>query len=134
MGCWRRSGAPERRLRLLPSRVGVYFVLAMGLFPRTGYLGVWGELTAALDGLGLAVPSAKALRDLRRRIGVAPLRRCLRCWPGRWASRARPGCMSGGYRTVSFDGCKSIKVPDTPREPGVAGQAERLHRGDRLSR
>ena len=52
----------ERRLRVLPSRVGLYFVLALGLFPQAGYLGVWAELTAALDGLGLAVPSAKALR------------------------------------------------------------------------
>jgi transposase IS4-like protein len=48
----------ERRLRVLPSRVGIYFVLALGLFPRAGYLGVWAELTAALEGLGLAVPSA----------------------------------------------------------------------------
>ena len=60
----------ERRLRLLPSRAGVYFLLAMCLFPRSGSLAVWGRLTAALDGLGLAVPSAKALRDLRRRIGA----------------------------------------------------------------
>jgi Insertion element 4 transposase N-terminal len=35
---------------------------------------VWAELTAALDGLGLAVPSPKALRDLRRRVGAAPLK------------------------------------------------------------
>src|SRR5262245_54582847 len=66
--------ARERRFRLLPSRTGVYFLLAMCLFPQLGYLGVWGRLTAALDGLGLSVPSAKALRDLRRRIGVAPAR------------------------------------------------------------
>jgi transposase IS4-like protein len=44
----------QRRLRRLPSRVGIYFVLALGLFPRAGYLGVWAKLTAALDGLGLA--------------------------------------------------------------------------------
>jgi hypothetical protein len=31
------TGARERRLRLLPSRVGVYFVMAMCLFPRPGY-------------------------------------------------------------------------------------------------
>jgi len=48
--------AAQRRLRLLPSRVGIYFVLALGLFPAAGYRGVWAELTAALDGLGLAVP------------------------------------------------------------------------------
>jgi Insertion element 4 transposase N-terminal len=28
------TGTEERRLRLLPSRVGVYFLLALGLFPR----------------------------------------------------------------------------------------------------
>ena len=54
----------ERRLRVLPSRVGLYFVLAMCLFPGTGYRGVWAKLTAALDGWELASPSAKALRDL----------------------------------------------------------------------
>ena len=63
---------PERRLRVLPSRVGIYFVLALGLFPGLGYGNVWGHLTAALGDSGLAVPSAKALRDLRRRIGAAP--------------------------------------------------------------
>lgn len=30
------AGARERRLRLLPSRVGACFVLAMCLFPRPG--------------------------------------------------------------------------------------------------
>jgi hypothetical protein len=35
-------------------------LLALGLFPGTGYLGVWAELTAALDGLGLAAPSTCA--------------------------------------------------------------------------
>jgi Insertion element 4 transposase N-terminal len=50
----------ERRLRALPSRAGIYFVLALGLFPRAGYLAVWAKLTAALDGLGLVVPSPRA--------------------------------------------------------------------------
>ena len=40
----------ERRLRLLPSRAGIYFVLAMCLFPGSGYAGVWAKLTAALQG------------------------------------------------------------------------------------
>ena len=39
----------ERRLRVLPSRVGIYFVLAMCLFPGTGYRGVWARLTAGLE-------------------------------------------------------------------------------------
>ncbi len=38
----------QRRLRELPSRVGVYFVLALGMFPRLGYARVWDKLTAGL--------------------------------------------------------------------------------------
>jgi hypothetical protein len=114
--------ARERRLRLLPSRAGVYFLLAMCLFPRAGYLAVWGRLTAALDGLGLAVPSAKALRDLRRRIGAAPVRALFEVLAGPLGQPGTPGVMAGGYRTVSFDGCKTVKVPDTPGNRGWLGK------------
>ena len=57
------TGARERRLRDLPSRAGIYFVLALGLFPGVGYGKVWQKLTAALDGLpGVPSPTVKALR------------------------------------------------------------------------
>jgi hypothetical protein len=36
----RAAGRKERRLRLLPARVVVYFVLAMALFTDCGYRGV----------------------------------------------------------------------------------------------
>lgn len=42
----------QRRLRDLPSRVGVYFLLAMCLFPEVGYRLVWDKLTAGLPGRG----------------------------------------------------------------------------------
>jgi hypothetical protein len=116
------NGAGERRLRLLPSRAGIYFVLAMCLFPGTGYLGVWAELTAALDGLGLAVPSPRALRDLRRRLGVAPLRALFEVLAGPVAWPRIPGVCFGRYRTVAFDGCKTIKVPDTARNRAWLGK------------
>ena len=103
----------EKRVRLLPSRTGIYFLLAMCLFPQSGYLGVWGKLTAGLRGLGLPVPSGKALRDLRRRVGAAPARRLFETLAGPQGRPRTPGIMFRGYRTVSFDGCKSIKVPDT---------------------
>jgi hypothetical protein len=115
-------GARERRVRLLPSRAGLYFLLAMCLFPRAGYLGVWGKLTVALDGLGLAVPSGKALRDLRRRIGIAPVKNLFELLAGPLGRPRTPGIMSGGYRTVSFDGCKSIKVPDTAKNRAWLGK------------
>jgi hypothetical protein len=43
----------------LPSRVGVCFVLALGMFPGLGYLRVWGKLTAGLAGLTLSRPSER---------------------------------------------------------------------------
>jgi hypothetical protein len=113
------TGAREKRLRLLPSRVGVYFVLAMCLFPRPGYLGVWAKLTAAL---GLASPSAKALRELRRRIGIAPLKALFEILAGPLGQPHTPGIMFRGYRTVSFDGCKSIRVPDTAKNRAWLGK------------
>ena len=66
--------AVQRRMRALPSRVGICFVLAMTLFPGIGYLRVWGKMTAALEDLNLPRPSEKALRDLRRRLGPAPVK------------------------------------------------------------
>jgi hypothetical protein len=114
--------ARQRRLRVLPSRVGIYFVLALGLFPRAGYLGVWAELTAALGGMGLAAPSSKALRDLRRRLGAAPLKALFEVLAGPVAWPRMPGVLFGRYRTVAFDGCKTIKVPDTVRNRAWLGK------------
>ncbi len=76
------TGAVQERMRSLPSRVGVYFLLAMTLFPGLGYLRVWGKMTAAMEALGLPRPSEKALRDLRRRICQRPSA-CRRWWPGK---------------------------------------------------
>ena len=114
--------AGQRRLRLLPSRVGVYFVLALCLFPGAGYLGVWAKLTAALDGLGVAVPSSRALRDLRRRLGPGPFRALFEVLAGPLGRPSTPGVMFGRYRTVAFDGCRSIKVPDTAGNRGWLGK------------
>jgi hypothetical protein len=69
-----QTRAVQRRLRDLPSRAGVYFLLALGLFPGLGYRQVWAKLTAGLEGLAVPDPSEKALRDLRRRLGPAPLK------------------------------------------------------------
>jgi hypothetical protein len=99
MTSWCGRGRFQRRLRALPSRVGVYFVLALGLFPERGYARVWAELTAELDGLDgltVAAPSEKALRDLRAGWARRRSRRCSRCWPGRWPGRTRPGSGSPG--------------------------------------
>ncbi|MEU1201219.1 IS4 family transposase [Streptomyces sp. NPDC005813] len=112
----------QRRLRDLPSRVGVYFLMAMCMFPEIGYRLVWGKLTAGLSGMPAVCPSAKALRDLRRRLGSAPLRALFEVLAGPLAQPRTPGARFGPYRTVSFDGCSSIKVPDSERNRGWLGR------------
>ena len=112
----------QRRLRALPSRTGVYFVLALAMFPRLGYVRVWGKLTAGLAGLDVASPSEKALRDLRRRLGPAPLKALFEVVAGPLAPPRTPGVCFAGLRTVAFDGLNSLKVPDTDRNRAWIGR------------
>jgi Insertion element 4 transposase N-terminal/Transposase DDE domain len=114
--------ATQHRLRELPSRVGVYFVLALGLFPGLGYRRVWGKLVAGLRGLGVRCPSDKALRDLRRRLGPAPVKALFEVLAGPVAGPHTPGVRFGRYRTVAFDGCTSIKVADSERNQAWLGK------------
>jgi hypothetical protein len=112
----------QQRLRDLPSRAGVYFVLALAMFPGLGYCRVWGKLTAGLAGLNLARPSEKALRDLRRRLGPEPLRALFEVVAGPLAQPRTPGVRYRGLRTVAFDGCNSVKIPDTDRNRSWIGK------------
>ncbi|MFB6717524.1 MULTISPECIES: IS4 family transposase [unclassified Streptomyces] len=112
----------QQRLRDLPSRVGMYFLLAMCLFPEVGYRLVWDKLTGGLAGVPVASPSVKALRDLRRRLGAAPVRALFEVLAGALAHPATPGVRFGAYRTVSFDGCSSLRVPDSARNQAWLGR------------
>jgi Insertion element 4 transposase N-terminal/Transposase DDE domain len=118
----------RQRLRMLPSRAGVYFVLAMTLFPGLGYLKVWDKMTAALEDLGLARPSEKALRDLRHRLGPAPLKALFETVAVPLASPWARGVTWRGLRTVAFDGLNSVKVPDSDRNRSWLGKTM-THRG-----
>jgi hypothetical protein len=112
----------QRRLRELPSRVGVYFVLALSLFPGLGYARVWQKLTAGLVGMTVPTPSEKALRDLRRRLGPAPIKALFEVVAGPLAQPHTPGTRFGEFHTVAFDGCNSLKVPDTDRNRSWLGR------------
>ena len=115
-----RHEDPQRRLRDLPSRVGVYFVLALCLFPGLGYRKVWAKLTATTR--SRKPPSDKALRDLRRRLGAAPLKALFEVLAGPVAAPRTAGVRFGRYRTVAFDGCVSFKVADTDRNRSWLGK------------
>jgi hypothetical protein len=120
-----RTRTVQQRLRKLPSRVGVYFVLALALFPSLGYTRVWDKLVAGLRELGLRHPSEKALRDLRRRLGAAPLKLLFETVAGPVAQPRTPGVRYRRRRTVAFDGCSSIKAPDQVRIRGRLGKLRR---------
>lgn len=93
------TGRVERRLRDLPSRVGVYFVLGLALFPDLGYGQVWGKLVAGLAGVARwPSPTAKALRDLRRRLAEKPLSALFGVVAG---PLAQPGTPRGQVRAVA---------------------------------
>jgi hypothetical protein len=92
------------------------------MFPRLGYARVWGKLTAGLTGLDVPSPSEKALRDLRRRLGAAPLKELFEVVAGPLAQPHTPGVSFAGLRTVAFDGLNSLKVPDTIRNRSWIGR------------
>ena len=114
----------EQRLRDLPLRAGVYFVLALGLFPGLGYQNVRAKLTAARDGLELPCPSVKALRDLQRRIGAAPVKALFEVLAGPVAQPSAPG---GAVRPVPDGGLRRLRLGQgagQQAEPGLAGEAK----------
>jgi len=89
-------------------------VLALGLFPALGYQNVWAKLTAALDGVPLPSPSGKALRDLRRRLGPAPLKALFEVLAGPAAQPSAPGiCFAGTGRWPST-GAPPSRSPTPP--------------------
>ncbi|UIX28541.1 IS4 family transposase [Streptomyces sp. GQFP] len=106
------TAAQEQRLRLLPARVVVYFVLALAVFERVSYAGVWEKLTAGLGKVITACPCASSLSRARRRLGTAPLRRLFEAMAGPVASPARRGSYRG-RRLVALDGTTQC-VPDDP--------------------
>jgi Insertion element 4 transposase N-terminal/Transposase DDE domain len=112
------TGRTQSRIRDLPARVVVYLLLAGCLFAELGYVQVWQRLTAGLDGLKVATPTASALTQARRRLGPAPLRALfdLLCGPAPIA--ACRGVRVGGLLVCAIDGT-TLSVPDTPQNLGV---------------
>jgi hypothetical protein len=113
-----QTGRTQSRLRDLPARVVVYLLLAGCLFAELGYLQVWQRLTAGLDGLTVATPTAAALTQARRRLGAAPLRALfdLLCGPAPVA--APSGVRVGGLLVCAIDGT-TLSVADTPANLAV---------------
>ncbi|MGW3248621.1 transposase domain-containing protein [Streptomyces sp. NPDC001070] len=85
------TGSRERRVRLLPARVVMYFVLALAFFERSSCRAVWDKLGTGLHGIAVARPCASSLSRARRRLGSAPRRHLFEILAGPVAVRAQSG-------------------------------------------
>jgi hypothetical protein len=122
------TGTGQRRVRDLPSRVVVYLLLAGALFADLGYGQVWARMVAGLDGLDVAVPTAGALAQARRRVGVAPLRALFDLLRGPAAGVSMQGVRWRGRLVCAIDGT-ILGCPDTPANLAVYQRGGGPHGG-----
>ncbi len=122
----REAGREQQRSRLLPSRLVVYYVLAMALFSQAGYEEVMRSLVEGLaweSGWRQAwtVPSQPAISQARARLGAKPLAELFArgCVP--LANADTPGAFWRGRRLVSMDGT-TLDVADTPANAAEFGR------------
>jgi hypothetical protein len=112
------SGRQERRRRLLPARLVVYYVLALTLFYGDAYEEVMRKLVNGLRPLRLwrddwAVPTTGAISRARDRLGPAPLRKLFDRVAVPLAGRGTPGAWYRGHRVMAIDGV-ILDAADTP--------------------
>lgn len=121
----------ERRRRLLPAQLMMYFVLAMWLFGASSYEEVLAKLTGGLPemfpGVGGAgdVASAAAIARARMRLGVEPLKALC----GHLADAVGQGTQPDGERVFVYESV-AMEVPDTPAnraDYGLPGDAPPQH-------
>ena len=110
------SGTREQRVRMLPSWLVVYYVLALALFMDMGGGRVMrklaGTLSWAARGVTVVIPSEEALSRARSRLGPDPLRLLFEAAAGPLATAGTPGGFWRGRRVLSVDGT-TLDVPDT---------------------
>jgi hypothetical protein len=96
------TGRLQQRVRRLPARVTVLFILALTLFSGQGYRSVWRELAHNSADAGVT-PSSSGLAQARRRIGLAPLAALFARLRGVQAAPGMTGAFMAGLRLVSWD-------------------------------
>jgi len=119
------AGRAERRHRLLPARVVVYYVLAMALFAESSYEEVMRQL---VEGLAWEsgwrqvweVPSKVAIYKARQRLGSEPLE-LLFATARPLATSATRGAFYRNLRVMSLDGT-CLDVSDTPENDEAFGR------------
>lgn len=115
-------GRVERRQRLLPARVVVYYVLALALFSDCSYEEVMRQLVEGLSWesgwrSSWEVPTKVAIYKARQRLGREPLELLFKAVAVPLASASTRGAFYHSLRLVSLDGT-CLDVADT--EPNDA--------------
>jgi hypothetical protein len=121
-----KTGAREGRVRLLPARLMVYFMLGKALFSPDPYREVLRKLAEPLrhDASGWGdwhIPDKAAVFRARKHLGVEPFRELLaQVGPG-VASEATPGAFWRGWRLMVIDGT-TVAAADTPANEEAFGR------------
>jgi hypothetical protein len=120
------AGRAERRHRLLPARVVVYYVLALALFAESSYEEVMRQLVEGLaweSGWQRAweVPRKGSIFKARQRLGSEPLELLFRAVARPLARESTRDAFYRGLRLVSLDGT-CLDVADTPENDAAFGR------------
>jgi hypothetical protein len=127
-----QTGRAERRQRLLPARLVVYYVLALALFAGVAYEEVLRCLVEALRGAAWwpnprepwrswRIPAKSALVQARARLGAEPLRVLFEQAARPLATEHTPGAWYRGWRVLALDGT-CLDVADTPANAAAFGR------------
>jgi hypothetical protein len=120
------AGRRERRQRLLPARVVVYYVLALALFADCSYEEVMRQLVEGLAWESAweqewEVPTKVAIYKARQRLGREPLELLFRAVAVPLASGSTRGGFYRGLRLMSLDGT-CLDVADTQQNDAAFGR------------
>jgi hypothetical protein len=109
-------GCNSQRVRSFPAVAGVYYCMALSLYPEAAYEEVFSVISQGLAwASGAAEPagvSKASISRLRTRIGAQPLRDLVRrCCVPLADAQIHPEAFYGGLRLVAIDG-STFELPD----------------------
>jgi hypothetical protein len=117
----------EKRQRLLPARLVVYYVIALALFFGEAYEEVMRKMVGGLRLVSAwerawKVPTASALCQARQRLGEEPLRQLFERAAAPLATSSTIGAwLSNRWRLMAVDGV-TLDVPDTVENEKAFGR------------